>query len=93
LIWRFEVDRRVDGKGRVDGIQNRGCGRSGRLRQSISGFGWSSSARLIARNSLCRPITAASLRSTPTPEATGGCSGRARATRTNATLISERRPI
>src|ERR1700730_12720686 len=26
LIWRFEVDRRVDGKGRVDGIQNRGCG-------------------------------------------------------------------
>jgi polyvinyl alcohol dehydrogenase (cytochrome) len=66
---------------------------SGRLRQSISGFGWSSSARLIARNSLCRPITAASLRSTPTPEASGGCSGRARATRTNATLISERRPI
>src|ERR1700726_1426917 len=52
---------------------------SGRLRQSISGFGWSSSARLIARNSLCRPITAASLRSTPTPEASGGCSGRARA--------------
>jgi outer membrane protein assembly factor BamB len=26
LTWRFEVDRRVDGKGRVDGIQNRGCG-------------------------------------------------------------------
>jgi len=26
LIWRFEVDRRLDGKGHVDGVQNRGCG-------------------------------------------------------------------
>jgi polyvinyl alcohol dehydrogenase (cytochrome) len=26
LIWRFEVDRRVDGRGRVDGVPNRGCG-------------------------------------------------------------------
>jgi outer membrane protein assembly factor BamB len=26
LIWRFEVDRRLDGSGRVDGVENRGCG-------------------------------------------------------------------
>jgi outer membrane protein assembly factor BamB len=26
LIWRFEVDRRIDRRGHLDGVQNRGCG-------------------------------------------------------------------
>jgi polyvinyl alcohol dehydrogenase (cytochrome) len=26
LIWRFEVDRKVDANGHIDGVQNRGCG-------------------------------------------------------------------
>jgi polyvinyl alcohol dehydrogenase (cytochrome) len=26
LVWRFEVDRRLEPNGRIDGVQNRGCG-------------------------------------------------------------------
>ena len=66
LVWRFEVDRRLEPNGRIDGVLNRGCDRAARRRcVVVSGNRSETSMGILRHSRLRRAASAAVSRKCP----------------------------